>query len=114
MSANMVNQCLYYQMEETFIHMLTCNNCSSCKKCRFDALSIKLWKRLSSFFGGTTLLSVIYKWIQHPTTPLKMSAATRDLQLAVNHANESQRNIGWEHLFGGIISLSWGYITHSC
>jgi hypothetical protein len=101
--------CPYCCAEETFLHLLTCAD-PRAKKCRFDA-STKLRKGLCSFQGGSTLLRIINLWIQHPTQPLQVVAPTRDLQQPVNQAIASQTSIGWEHLFRGIISRSWGSIT---
>jgi hypothetical protein len=109
MSAHTANQCPYCRLEETFTHLLTCRD-PRAKKCRFDA-STKLRKGLGSFSGGQTLLRAISLWIQDPTQPLEILETSNDLQQAVNHAVESQRNIGWEHIFRGIVSRSWGYIN---
>jgi hypothetical protein len=46
-----------------------------------------------------------------PTQPLAILATSTDLPHAVNHAVESQRNIGWEHMFRGIVSRSWGNLN---
>jgi Reverse transcriptase (RNA-dependent DNA polymerase) len=101
-------QCPYCQHDETFIHLLTCND-PRAKKCRFEA-STNLRKGLKSIPGGSTLLQLINTWIQHPTFHPQAQAATLGLQRSVDQAVASQSRIGWDHLFRGILSSDWGFI----
>ena len=101
-------QCPYCQQDETFIHLLTCND-PRAKKCRFEA-STNLRKGLKSIPGGSTLLRLINTWIQNPTFHPQAQAATLGLQRSVDQAVASQSRIGWVHLFRGIISSDWGFI----
>ena len=78
--------------------------------CRFDA-STNLRKGLRTFSGGSTILKLINLWIQQPEQPPHAQAPTHALQWSVNQAISSQTKIGWEHLFRGIISNDWGFIT---
>ena len=103
-----LHQCPYCQQEETFIHMLTCED-PRAKKCRFMA-STKLRKGLRTIAGGTTLLQLANSWIQSPTLIPHAQAQSHDLQRSINQAVASQTRIGWEHIFRGIISNEWGFI----
>ena len=102
------HQCPYCQQEETFIHMLTCDD-PRAKKCRFMA-STKLRKGLRTISGGPTLLQLINAWMKSPTLTPQAQAPSRDLQWSINQAIASQTRIGWEHIFRGIISSDWGFI----
>ena len=108
-SSTTSKQCPYCCQDENFIHLLTCSD-PRAKKCRFLATT-NLRKGLRSFPGGSTLLLLINSWIRQPEHPLAVQAPTRALQWSVNQAIASQTRIGWEHLFRGIISSDWGFIT---
>lgn len=101
----------YCQMdEENLIHMLACNN-THATRFRLEA-SNKPRKGLCSFPGGSTLLRTINIMVTIPhtwsTQIFKVSTPLSNLQWAVNQAIASRYRMGWEHIFCGIVSLSWG------
>ena len=108
-SSDTSQQCPYCTKEEDFTHLLTCDD-PRAKKCRFEA-STNLRKGLRTFSGGSTLLQLIKLWIKQPEQSPQTQAPTRALQWSVNQAIASQAKIGWQHLFRGIVSNDWGFIT---
>jgi hypothetical protein len=108
-SADTAKQCPYCQNDENFVHLMTCID-PRAKKCRFEATT-PLRKGLKGIPGGSTLLRLINLWTQTPTITPEAPAPTIAQQTAVTTAILSQTKIGWEHLFRGIISSDWGFIT---
>ena len=71
---------------------------------------LKLRKVLDGTQGGAAILRAITAWTASPETTVMVSAGTEAYEHAVLRALESQRSIGWEHIFRGFLSMEWGQI----
>jgi hypothetical protein len=56
------------------------------------------------------VIRAIKAWTLNPAAEVAVSAGTPSYETAVTRALESQRSIGWEHIFRGFISSEWGQI----
>jgi hypothetical protein len=98
--------CPYCASSEDFEHLLSCRS-PQAMMARYDA-TVVLKKALGDCVGGNSIFRAVTQWTLHPMELPTLSSCLSGYQLAIDRAIQSQSDIGWLHLFRGLISFSWG------
>lgn len=103
--------CPYCALPEDFIHLLSCRSPQAMIS-RFEAVT-NLKKALGDNAGNMAIFRAITQWTLNPTVNPTLPSCVPSFQTAIDRAVKSQSDIGWLHLFRGIISASWGTVSDS-